>query len=136
MPGIECGALRHVHRPVCSTHVAATYGRRTIYPIYYIPPIQISKGGVMRYEVRRVVALAALCLFGLATSAAAQTKSTTTETKRFEIISVDGNTLVVRGAEGTKEITVPADFKLTVNGTPTAVSDLKPGMKGTATITT
>jgi hypothetical protein len=91
----------------------------------------------MRYEVRRIVTLAVLCLFGLATSAAsAQTKSTTTETKRFEIISVDGNTLVVRGVEGTKEITVPADFKLTVNGTPIAVSDLKPGMKGTATITT
>jgi hypothetical protein len=90
----------------------------------------------MRYEVRRVVTLAALCVFGLATSASAQTKSTTTETKRFEIISVDGNTLVVRGAEGTKEITVPPDFKLTVNGTPMAVSELKPGMKGTATITT
>src|SRR5262245_20814840 len=91
----------------------------------------------MRYEVRRIVALAALCLLGLATSAAlAQSTATTKETKRFEIISVDGKTLVVRGAEGTREITVPDDFKLTVNGKPMSVSELKPGMKGTATITT
>ncbi len=90
----------------------------------------------MPYQVKRIVALTALCLFGLAVAAAsAQTKSTT-ETKRFEIISVDGNTLVVRGAEGTREITVPADFQLTVNGKPMSVSELKPGMKGTATITT
>jgi hypothetical protein len=90
----------------------------------------------MPYEAKRIVALTALCLFGLAVATApAQTKSTT-ETKRFEIISVDGNTLVVRGAEGTREITVPADFQLTVNGKPMSVSELKPGMKGTATITT
>jgi hypothetical protein len=91
----------------------------------------------MPYEVRRVVAVAALCLFGFATTtASAQTKSTTSETKRFEVISVEGNTLVVRGAEGTREITVPEGFKFTVNGTPMSVSELKPGMKGTATITT
>jgi hypothetical protein len=91
----------------------------------------------MPYAVRRIVALTALCLFGLAAAAAsAQTKSTTTEMKRFEIISVDGNKVVVRGAEGTKEITVPDDFKLTVAGQPVSVADLKPGMKGTATITT
>jgi hypothetical protein len=90
----------------------------------------------MPYKAKRIVALTALCLFGLAAAAAsAQTKSTT-ETKRFEIISVDGNTLVVRGAEGTREITVPQDFTLTVNGKPMSVSELKPGMKGTATITT
>lgn len=90
----------------------------------------------MRYEVKKTVALAVLCLFGLATSATAQTKSTTSETKRFEVISVDGNKVVVRGAEGTREITVPDDFKLTVAGQPVSVRDLKPGMKGTATITT
>lgn len=90
----------------------------------------------MRYEVRRIVGVAALCLFGLATSAAAQSTATSKETKQFQIISVDGNNLVVRGPEGTREITVPADFTLTVNGKPTSVSDLKPGMKGTAIITT
>ena len=91
----------------------------------------------MLYEAKRIVALTALCLFGLAAGAAsAQTKSMTTETKQFQIISVDGNTLVVRGAEGTREITVPQDFMFTVNGKPMSVSELKPGMKGTATITT
>ena len=91
----------------------------------------------MPYEAKRIVALTALCLFGLAAGAAsAQTKSMTTETKQFQIISVDGNTLVVRGAEGTREITVPQDFMFTVNGKPMSVSELKPGMKGTATITT
>jgi hypothetical protein len=90
----------------------------------------------MPYKAKKIVALTALCVFGLAVAtASAQTKSTT-EMKRFEIISVDGNTLVVRGAEGTREITVPADFQLTVNGKPMSVSELKPGMKGTATITT
>ena len=91
----------------------------------------------MRYEVRRVVALAAVCLFGFAaTTASAQSTATSTQTKQFQIISVDGNNLVVRGAEGTREITVPEDFKLTVNGKPMSVSELKPGMRGTATITT
>jgi len=91
----------------------------------------------MPYRVSRIIALAVVGLLGLATlTALAQTKTTTTETKQFQIISVDGNTLVVRGAEGTREITVPEDFKLTVNGKPMPVSELKPGMKGTATITT
>lgn len=92
----------------------------------------------MPYQMRRIVAVAALGLFGCVTSTAlAQTKSSaTTETKRFEVISVDGNMLVVRGAEGTRELTVPEDFKFTVNGQAVSVHDLKPGMKGTATITT
>jgi hypothetical protein len=91
----------------------------------------------MPYRVSRITALAVFGLLGLATlTASAQTKSTTTETKRFEVISVDGNKVVVRGAEGTREITVPDDFKLTVAGQPVSVHDLKPGMKGTATITT
>jgi hypothetical protein len=91
----------------------------------------------MPYRVSKITALAVFGLLGLATlTASAQTKSTTTETKRFEVISVDGNKVVVRGAEGTREITVPDDFKLTVAGQPVSVHDLKPGMKGTATITT
>jgi len=90
----------------------------------------------MPYQVKRIVAVAALGLC-VASTALAQTKSgTTTETKRFEVISVDGNMLVVRGPEGTRELTVPEDFKFTVNGQPMSVHDLKPGMKGTATITT
>jgi hypothetical protein len=49
---------------------------------------------------------------------------------------VDGNRLVVSLPEGTRELTVPNDFRFTVNGQQLAVSDLKVGMKGTATITT
>jgi hypothetical protein len=72
----------------------------------------------------------------LSVIASAQTTSTTTETKKFEVISIDGNTLVVRLPEGTREITVPSDFRFTVDGKPLSLQQLKPGMAGTATITT
>ena len=68
--------------------------------------------------------------------ALAQTTTSTTETKTFEVLAVDGNVLVVNLPEGTREITVPAGFRFTVNGQPMSVQQLKPGMKGTATITT
>jgi hypothetical protein len=63
-------------------------------------------------------------------------QTTTKEVKAFEVVSVDGNVLVVRGAEGTREITVPDDFRFTVGGKQVPVNELKPGMKGRATITT
>ena len=69
-------------------------------------------------------------------SASAQTTSTTSETKKFEVISVDGNQVVARTAAGTKEYTIPEDFRFDVDGKQLSVHDLKPGMKGTATITT
>ncbi len=68
-------------------------------------------------------------------AAVAQTTSTT-EVRNFEVISVVGNQLVVRDELGTREITVPPDFRFTVNGQSLAVSDLKAGMKGTAAVTT
>jgi hypothetical protein len=74
-------------------------------------------------------------LVGLAASASAQTTTTTKETKKFEVIAVEGNHLVVKLPEGTREFTVPPDFKFNVDGKDLAVSDLKPGMKGTATVT-
>ena len=49
---------------------------------------------------------------------------------------MDGNTLVVRLPEGTRELTVADDFRFIVNGQPLSVRELKAGMKGTATITT
>jgi hypothetical protein len=70
----------------------------------------------------------------VARPAAAQT--TTTEVKAFEVVSVDGNTVVLKGAEGTKEYTVPEGFRFNVNGRDVGVSELRPGMKGSATITT
>ena len=83
---------------------------------------------------RTLLPVAALaCLIGIAS---AQTTTTKSETRKFEIIAVDGNQLVVRGPDGTREITVPADFRFTVDGKPLTVQQLKPGMAGTATIST
>ena len=73
------------------------------------------------------------CLSGIAS---AQTTTTSTETKKFEVIAIDGNQLVVRLPEGTREITVPNDFRFTVDGQALSLQQLKPGMAGTATITT
>ena len=78
---------------------------------------------------------AVLCL-GVASGALAQQTSSTMQTKKFEIVAVEGNMLVVRGPDGTKELTVPDDFRFTVDGKPLSVRELKPGMKGEATITT
>ena len=62
--------------------------------------------------------------------------STQTESKAFEVIAVEGNQLVVKLPEGTRELTVPDDFRFTVNGKPLSVRELTPGMKGTAVVTT
>jgi len=81
------------------------------------------------------VALACAMLCVSAALASAQ-QTSTTETKHFEVIAVDGNNLVVKLPEGSRELTVPEDFRFTVDGQQLSVHDLKPGMKGTATITT
>ena len=72
----------------------------------------------------------------LAAGVAQAQSTTTTKVKSFEIVSVDGNTVVVKEAEGTREYTLPADFRFDVGGKQLALQDLKPGMKGKATITT
>ena len=69
-------------------------------------------------------------------TAAFASAQTTSQTKSFEVISVVGNDLVVKLPEGTKELTVPEDFRFTVDGKELSVHDLKPGMKGTAVVTT
>ncbi len=73
---------------------------------------------------------------GLFTTGAllAQTK-TTIDLRNFEVLAVEGNRLVYRDQKGTHEITVPDDFRLNVDGKQMAVKELKPGMKGTATVT-
>ena len=65
----------------------------------------------------------------------AQTTVTARESK-FELLAVDGNNLVVRDQNGTRELTVPPDFRFTVDGKSLGVGDLHAGMKGTATVTT
>jgi hypothetical protein len=69
-------------------------------------------------------------------AASPQSTTTSTETRQFEIIAVSGNDIVVNTAEGTRELTVPEDFRFTVDGRQVSVHELKAGMKGTATITT
>jgi LPXTG-motif cell wall-anchored protein len=86
-----------------------------------------------RAIVRVVLSGALLCLTAAVTLA--QT-TTTSETKKFQIIAVDGNQLVVKLPEGTRELTVPADFQFNIDGKMLSVGELKPGMAGTATITT
>ena len=63
-------------------------------------------------------------------------QTTTVEMKNFEVIAINGNKLVFRDQTGTREITVPDDFRFTIDGKKMAVSELKPGMKGTAAVTT
>ena len=79
----------------------------------------------------------AIVVLGLAFAGVPLAQTTTTvDVRNFEVISVDGNKLVVRDQKGTHEYTVPQDFRFTIDGKSMAVSDLKAGMKGTATITT
>ena len=89
---------------------------------------------VLNHTTRWVAALlaAALCVAG----AQAQTTTTsTTDVKNFEILGVDGNYLVVRDQNGTRELHVPSDFRFNVDGQSLGVADLKAGMKGTAAVT-
>ncbi len=81
--------------------------------------------------------LSLLLALALLSPIAAQAQTTVSSREsNFEIIAVDGNVLVVRDQHGTRELTVPPDFRFNVDGKPMAVSDLHAGMKGTATITT
>jgi hypothetical protein len=87
-----------------------------------------------RAMIRLVLAAAVVC--STAVVSLAQQTTSSSETKTFEILAVDGNQLVVRLPEGTRELTVADDFRFNVNGQMLSVRELKPGMKGTATITT
>ena len=88
----------------------------------------------MTRALSQVVVAAAF--LGLTAAGSFAQQTTTSQTKTFTVIAVEGNTLVVRLPEGTRELTVPADFRFTVNGQQLSVRELKAGMKGTATITT
>ncbi len=88
-----------------------------------------------RAGIRAVLGIAAVCV--TATIASAQSTSTTSETKKFTIISAEGNQVVAKLPEGTRELTVPDDFRFTsADGKQLTAAELKPGMTGTAVITT
>jgi hypothetical protein len=90
----------------------------------------------MRFGFRKrgIEMFVALAMMFLAGAAHAQS-TTTTEKKTFEILSVRGDVLDVREPEGTRELFVPSDFLFTVDGKSLGVTQLKPGMKGTAKVT-
>ena len=86
--------------------------------------------------VTRVVVMFAMGLTFASASFAQTTTSATVNARKFEVISVDGDDLTVRDDKGTSTIRVPEGFRFTVDGKALAVGDLKPGMKGTAVVTT
>lgn len=91
----------------------------------------------MRTIGRWLSRIVVMVTLGLAFAGAPLAQTTTTvDVRNFEVISVDGNKLVVRDQRGTNEYTVPNDFRFTVDGKKLSVSELKAGMKGTATVTT
>ncbi len=78
----------------------------------------------------------ALSLFCAGTAIAQDTKTRKTEVFTFQVISVDGNNVVISDSSGARELTVPDDYRFTVDGSSMSVHDLKAGMKGTAAVTT
>jgi hypothetical protein len=90
----------------------------------------------MRRTLTRGLLATMAVILTAAVSLAQQSTTTSTQTKTFQVISVDGNDLVVKMPEGTRELVVPDDFRFTVDGQQLSVHDLKAGMKGTATVTT
>jgi LPXTG-motif cell wall-anchored protein len=91
----------------------------------------------MRTKLHRLFGALSVCAMVLvAGTASGQTQTRTSTTTKFEVISVVGNQLVIRTPEGTKEYAVPEDFRFTVDGKELSVHQLKPGMAGTATVTT
>jgi LPXTG-motif cell wall-anchored protein len=85
---------------------------------------------------KRILSLVSAA-FVLAAVAVAQ-QSTTTRTVNFEIVSVNGTTIVYKdmGTGQTKEYVAQPDARFTMDGKEMGLADLKPGMKGSATVTT
>ena len=84
----------------------------------------------------RAIALALCGVLAAGVMLAQASSSMTTEKRSFEIISVDGNRVVAKTDQGIREVTLPNDFKINIDGKDVGVSELKPGMKGTAIVST
>ena len=97
-----------------------------------------NKGDTMQQYLRKLTVGMGAALIALTSGIALAQQSTVTtkETRTFSVIAVDGNTVVIRDQAGTRELTVPPDFRVTVDGKQVTVAELKPGMTGTAVITT
>ncbi len=91
----------------------------------------------MQQYLQRLGVVIAVALIAFTPGIArAQQQSKSTEVRTFTIVAVDGNKVVVREGTSTRELTVPPDFRFTVEGKQVTVAEVKPGMTGTATITT
>jgi hypothetical protein len=85
----------------------------------------------------------AACLLSLALCPAALAQSTTTTesttvrhtVKAGEVVSVDGNNVVLREADGVHQYTLPDGFKFDLDGQSVGVDQIKPGMRVGAVIT-
>jgi hypothetical protein len=84
----------------------------------------------------RRLGIAVSMIVGVTLSASAFAQTTTYEVKQGEVISVEGNSLRVKTAEGVRQIAVPEDFRFLTEGQSLSVHQLKPGMKLTAAIAT
>jgi len=90
----------------------------------------------MSTKARGLGGLIVMVVLGLALAGAPMAQTTSkSEVLTFEVLSVDGNFLVFHDQKGTHGINVPNDFRFTVDGKKLSVSELKPGMKGTAVVT-
>ena len=91
----------------------------------------------MRSIATRLSEVIVMIALGLAFAGAPLAQTTSkSELRNFEVISVDGSFLVFRDQYGTNALNVPDNFMFTVDGKKVPVSALKPGMKGTAIVTT
>jgi hypothetical protein len=91
----------------------------------------------MRRLIEMPVILCAVIACLVCTRASAQQTTTDSKTVHFTVVAVTGNTVTVKTREkGAEEITVPDDFRFTVDGKQVSARELQPGMAGTATITT
>ena len=90
----------------------------------------------MANAVNRLAVVIVVALVAAAAQIASAQRTTSTDVRSFEVVAVAGNKLVVKEQSGTREYTVPDDFRFDVEGKKVAVTALKPGMKGEATFTT
>jgi hypothetical protein len=91
----------------------------------------------MRRSIEMPVILCAVIACLTWSTASAQQTTSESRTVHFTVVAVNGNTVTVKTREkGAQEITVPEDFRFTVDGKQVSAHELQPGMTGTAQITT
>jgi len=93
-----------------------------------------------------ILGVGAVCLvFTLSMNAQVQTETTTTVGKpthevqvdRAEVVAVSGDDLVLKMEDGsTRDVSVPANATVTVDGNQVGIRDVKPGMKLQRTVVT